>query len=165
MRIYKSLKHHGKTYDIIVDDDVVFDGGYFEVFGRMNHVRYWNPRTNKRTLLHRLIMGAPKNMVVDHINGDPLDNRRNNLRLATRLQSVMNRGKLKCGKAPFKGITKRGKRWEASIKIHGKSHYLGVFDCPGCGHNAYVQAARELFGEFANPGWEFTKANNQGGNQ
>lgn len=154
--IVKSIKHYGVNYDILVDDDFTFSGGYFEVCGRKNYVRYWNPRTNKRIQLHRMVMNAPKGTYVDHINGNPLDNRRCNLRLVTPQQSVFNRGKNKNGNAPFKGITKRSKtKWEASIKRNGKSYYLGVFNCPGCAHHAYVIKAIDLFGEYANPGWEY----------
>lgn len=157
MKELSTVKYKGKVYRVLVDDNFTYDGGYFER-GKCGHVRYWNPRTSKRTLLHRIIMDAPEDMVVDHVNGNPLDNRKCNLRLATRQQSVMNRGKNKNNTAGFKGVTPRkirsGVIFEVSIKLNGKSKYLGRFNCPIKAHAAYCKAAEELFGEFANGGWE-----------
>lgn len=72
--------------------------------------------------LHRKIMNAEKGQVIDHINGNKLDNRKINLRFVTKSQNGQNR---KC-----KGITydKERKKWCANIVVNGKRHYLGRYD-------------------------------------
>lgn len=86
-----------------------------------------------RTLvyMHRLIMGAPDDLTVDHINHDGLDNRRVNLRLATHSQNEQNRrGPTKLNKFGFRGVSwsKPRHRFRASVRAHGKQVHLGYFD-------------------------------------
>jgi len=105
-----------------------------------------------RTILER-ILGRPllKNELVDHRNGDSLDNRRSNLRLATHAQNSQNKKRERRNTSGYKGVTwnKKSKRWQSSIKSGGKSIYLGLFVDPLEAHNAYREKAIELFGEFA----------------
>ena len=110
----------------------------------------------KKRYLHRLILRAPKSQWVDHMNGDPLDNRKANLRLATPQQNMFNRRKAQTyGRKPtastFKGVTwdrSRG-RYKARIKKNGVNHHLGYFHDPREAALAYDSAAPEMFGEFA----------------
>jgi hypothetical protein len=105
----------------------------------------------KKIRMHREIMGVvdPK-IQVDHKNGDTLDNRRENLRIATSAQNNANHRMHKSNKSGFKGVCwdKRRQRWRATI-FKGKQYYLGYFDTPESAHDAYVAKALELFGEFA----------------
>jgi HNH endonuclease len=94
--------------------------------------------------MHRLLMGNPPGMDVDHINGDTLDNRRSNLRLCTHTQNLQNR--VIRGR---KGIWKYSTRWRARITVNKKAIHLGVFDSPDEAIAAYDQAAIRYFGEFA----------------
>lgn len=87
---------------------------------------------------------------IDHINGDRLDNRLANLRLATRSENMRNsRGKRSA--SGLKGAHWRAKRkaWVSQIYKDGKCVYLGRFPTAEEAHAAYVKAATELFGEFA----------------
>lgn len=88
---------------------------------------------------------------VDHINGDPLDNRRVNLRLATSAQNTANRSRHKNNKTGLKGVCffRRDKKYVAHICVDGKRIHLGVFLTPEEAHAAYCEAAKELHGEFA----------------
>lgn len=107
------------------------------------------------TPLHRLIMDAPSGMVVDHINGDTLDNRRQNLRLATHQQNCFNQPLKSCNTSGYKGVSrnnKRGKPWRARIRINGKETLLGTFDTPEEAHAVYCIAAAIHHGKFANFG-------------
>lgn len=101
----------------------------------------------KRTtiLLHSFIMTPAKGTEIDHINGDVLDNRRENLRLASRSQNCGNRrsfGKLK-------GIYWNKNAWQAQIKKDGEYVYLGRFKDPMEAARKYDEKATELFGDFA----------------
>lgn len=97
--------------------------------------------------LHRHILKPPTNKQVDHINGNRLDNRRANLRLATNQQNQMARHVV-VGKSGYKGVHKHGKKWRAQIKYNGKLVRLGSYETPERAAKAYDQAAKALFGEW-----------------
>ena len=112
-------------------------------------------RKHKYTQLARLIKGLePGNpLEVDHINGNPLDNRRINLRVCPHAKNMLNRRMHKNNTSGFKGVTQVGpNRWAANIALEGHFYYLGVFDSPEKAHQAYCEAAAWLHGEFANFG-------------
>jgi hypothetical protein len=106
--------------------------------------------------MHREIleMTDEDRRLVDHKNGNPLDNRRSNLRFATYIQNSMNSGLRKNNISGFKGASfdKRKKMWKASIMHNRKNKFLGYFDTPEEAHAAYCAAAVRLVGEFANFG-------------
>ena len=110
--------------------------------------------------LHRVILERilgrelVKGELADHINGNPLDNRRANLRVATPLQNSHNRGVRRDSVSGYKGVRwiERKKRWVAFISINGKMTYLGMFTTPELAHAAYCEAAKKYHGEFANFG-------------
>lgn len=110
-------------------------------------------RGAKHRYLHCAVMGGPPSgMEIDHINGDSLDNRRENLRFCTRAQNQCNlRKRSSATSSKHKGVSKdrrRGK-WEAQIRLGGKKKHLGYFEQEIDAARAYNAAARELFGEFA----------------
>ena len=100
--------------------------------------------------MHREILNAPDGLHVDHVNGDPLDNRKRNLRLATSAQNAWNRDKYKNNTTGYKGVTRdkgRGKL-RAQITVHGKHIHLGWFDDPHEAALAYDRAVRQYHGPF-----------------
>ena len=109
-------------------------------------------------LMHREILGeiAPK-MVADHINSDGLDNRRVNLRVASRSQNVSNRKIGKKSTGYMKGVTffplNPFRPWSAQIGHNHKNHNLGYFATEKEAHAAYCAAAVSIFGAFANNGY------------
>ena len=101
--------------------------------------------------IHRFIMNAPDDLMVDHINpSDTLDNRRSNLRLATRQQNAWN-SRSQSGGSKYKGVhwCKRENKWVARIMINGKKKLVGYFYSETEAAHAYDAAALEHFGEFA----------------
>ena len=108
----------------------------------------------QKIYMHRVILGAAAGLEVDHINGDTLDNRRENLRQCTTSENQMNRGKARHNKSGYKGVCwhKQNKMWRALIKINQKSKLLGYFNSAEDAHQAYCKAAQEIHGKFANVG-------------
>lgn len=86
---------------------------------------------------------------IDHINGNALDNRRENLRIATRSQNAMNTRMYANNKTGFRGVRRTKNKYEASITSDGKRYPLGFFDTAEEAHEAYKAKAKELHGEFA----------------
>lgn len=104
----------------------------------------------KSISLHRFILPNIKGQI-DHINRNPLDNRRSNLREATARQNMANIALTKLNKSGVKGVfwNKKHNKWNAVIKDHGKVKYLGSFFCLRKAAQAYDKAAQEMYGEFA----------------
>jgi hypothetical protein len=101
--------------------------------------------------LHREIMGSPSGFVIDHINGDTLDNRWSNLRLATKKGNAANRGLDRSNTSGYKGVkwSKAAGKWVAAIVSDDRTIHLGVFVDPVDAARAYNTAALLHFGEFA----------------
>lgn len=100
--------------------------------------------------MHRIITGAKPGEIVDHINGNGLDNRRCNLRICTHAENQRNQAKTR-GSSRFKGVSwhKAAGKWSASIRCDGKSRHIGLFAIEEHAAAAYDRKAIELFGEFA----------------
>lgn len=101
---------------------------------------------NKTIRMHRLIMDFPENLVIDHINGDKHDNRKENLRITTNQGNTQNKiNKIKNVTSKYFGVHKTPyEKWCASIKVNQKSIYLGIFDIEEDAARAYNKKAEEL---------------------
>jgi hypothetical protein len=99
--------------------------------------------------LHHVIFGRQEGMQIDHINGNRLDNRRENLRYATRSQNMQN--KVSRNWLGLKGVRSRsgGRYYEALFMVGRKQISLGKFKTAQEAHAAYMKRAQETFGEFA----------------
>jgi hypothetical protein len=116
--------------------------GFHSSFG------YLRMKLDGRTYLaHRLALfyvnGEWPN-VVDHINGMPADNRLANLRDGDQAQNMQNRRPNKTNVSGLVGVSKQGKGWTSSIRIKGKSTYLGYFKTPEAAHAVYLEAKRQM---------------------
>lgn len=103
-------------------------------------------------LMHREIMDAPTGMEVDHINGNGLDNRKCNLRLATSSQNKRNQRKQRRKtSSKYKGVYwhKRDKVWMVRIQAEGKEKYIGSYKTEQEAALAYNEAALKYHGEYA----------------
>ena len=112
---------------------------------------HWTTQHGKRKALymHRVIMSAPPHLQVDHINRDKLDNRRENLRFATRSQNQANKATPINNSSGFKGVNEHYGRWEARLRYRGKRLHLGRFDDAHHAAQVYDTAALILYQEFA----------------
>lgn len=87
--------------------------------------------------------------LIDHQNGDKADNRWANLREADKRLNSYNARTPVTNSSGFKGVSRNGKRWSASIKQRGKKVHLGTFDTPGLAHEEYCKALQAAGGDFA----------------
>lgn len=144
------MKHINLTQDkyTIVDDE---DYEYLNQWKWCINSNGYAIRSEKgkHILMHKVIINDKSN--VDHINGDRLDNRRNNLRLATHKENMRNKNKINNTSSKYKGVTynKRAKKWKSQITIDKNCIYLGLFENEVDAAKAYNIKAIELFGDFA----------------
>lgn len=150
-------------FAIIDDQDFDWLSQYLWTYkpqnGKRNGYAYrtvYHGRNLKRTYIwmHRAIVGdVPEKMEVDHINGNGLDNRRSNLRIATPSQNCQNRC-YRHNSTGFKGVTFRRtgrhrNRFHAAIRVDGRSKHLGSFATGEQASAAYGRASKMFFGEFS----------------
>jgi len=143
----------------IVDQQVYYQLGHFKWSVCGDDKNIYAARILRKTqfgrimtsFLHREIMNDPEGFFVDHRNGNGLDNRRDNLRLATRSQNSANKRKRKNTSSRFIGVhlDKPSGRWYATIKKNEKRHWIGSFVNEIDAAHAYDAAAIKYHGEFA----------------
>lgn len=143
------------------DAELILSMGKWHAFKR-SHIYYaahTESRTRRTIFMHWLVTGHKR---PDHANRNGLDNRRVNLRVATEVQNLVNKGLSRRNTSGYKGVRwveERGK-WMAYIGIDRRRRYLGAFGNPVDAARAYNRAALEAWGEFAwlNPLPETTPA-------
>jgi HNH endonuclease len=108
--------------------------------------------------MHREILGVKPNQQVDHINGNGLDNRRSNLRIAGHAQNLWNRGRTRKNSSGFKGVhwVERLNKWCVQVQANGKARCLGWFVDLYDAASAYDLEALKLHGEFAHVNFRYT---------
>lgn len=114
-------------------------------------VRYasFTEEESRKKYLHREVLKARKNDIIDHISRDKLDNRKSNLRLVTTSQNGMNRGVNYNSETGFKGSTIERGRYVSKITNEGAIEYIGTFLTAEDAAKAYNVKAEEYFGEYA----------------
>lgn len=109
---------------------------------------------DKRTVtkLHRFIMGCQvgDKKQIDHINGNTLDNRKENLRFCTNSENMANKKLIsKNNKSGYKGVSVAGKKWKATVYVNSKAYNLGYFVDPKEAAKEYDNMVRFTHGRFA----------------
>lgn len=144
----------GVQYEILYDEEDtellaqytwhVSDTGY-----AMAHDRRPD-RSKYHIRMHRRIMEASEGMEIDHINGNSLDNRKENLRVCTHAENGRNQKKPSNNTSGYKGVSlyKPTNRFRADIQLNGKQNHLGYFKTALEAAEAYNEAAKRLFGDF-----------------
>lgn len=113
--------------------------------------QYAQRRENTKAIrMHRVIIEIPAGMVIDHIDGNKLNNQRSNLRICTNAENTMNR-QSGFGASQYKGVAlhKPTGKFRAYIRGHGRQIHLGLFEREEDAARAYDEAAKKHFGEFA----------------
>lgn len=167
-KIPLEIKNLCTVYAVVDDEDyekvkdynwqITYRSSNFYVFAHHRHGKKGSCGRRKRVTyyLHRLIMGLEKDskLVVDHINGDGLDNRKQNLRVCTIAENARNSRRKQKGTSKYRGVyydkwTKADKPFKASISINNKTTHIGRFKTAKAAALAYNKAALKHHGEFA----------------
>jgi hypothetical protein len=100
--------------------------------------------------LHRYVTNCIDDMIVDHINGNRLDNRKENLRLCTMKENRFNNKNYSTNKSGYPGVSwhKKAGKWRARIQVQEKQIHLGLFDSLEEAIAARQQAEIDYFGEY-----------------
>lgn len=141
-------------FAVVDDADALLVGMYKWSVQKSHQTAYAKRKTRRPDgghtpqSMHAFLTGFEQ---TDHINGDGLDNRRENLRPANKVENARNQAKIPGCTSRFKGVDRRPYgRWRARIRPESGVHvHLGNFVDEAAAARAYDRAARELFGEFA----------------
>jgi hypothetical protein len=125
--------------------------------GKKKEKPYVMTRINRKCILiHRMLLNPPPGMLIDHKDGNPLNNTRANLRICTYEQNCYNQQLRAMNTSGYKGVYLKKshihclKRWYAYITFQKRHRGLGYYATPEEAAIAYNKKATELFGEFAN---------------
>jgi len=121
--------------------------GYFYA-SRANSIKANGVKKN--ILMHRVILNAQEDMLVDHENGNTLDNRKSNLRQASHCENMRNRKIQSNNTSGFRGVSfhKLSKKWHAKISVNGYPKSLGYYETPKEASMVYEKEAERIYGKY-----------------
>jgi hypothetical protein len=144
-----------RGYALIDNEDYDLVSPYSWHLNNRGYAVYTEHKRSPRALLmHRLIMKPQKDEVVDHINHNPLDNRKANLRVCSRKENARNRKREKTKTSRYKGTYRRALKsgrtvWSVYVGVNGKNVCGGTFASEIEAARGYDKLAEHLHGEFA----------------
>jgi len=148
----KKINLSGKhKLQAIVDNDDYEYLSFFDWYAIETNGKFYAVRSEKRSIIfmHRVIMKTPEKLVVDHKDGNGLNNQKSNIRNCTIQQNCMNRSLRSDSKTGYKGVSKTKRGWKARV-FHGKKTiYNKTFNNIEDAIKAYKEAAKKAFGDFA----------------
>lgn len=147
---YASVQVGGHTVLMDVDDLFLFLSRKWRVNRSSDGRVYLRATTGSREYFHRAV--CPYGQVTDHRNGNTLDDRRSNLRPASRAENARNCRAHRDSLSGVRGVKRSGSRWRADIFLGGRNRYLGSYGTKAEAAEAYARASREAHGEFS-PAW------------
>lgn len=145
-------------FTIVDDEDYIELNKYNWCVSKGRNTLYAVRRcSNKVIRIHRILLDCPENNMVDHINGNGLDNRKENLRICNKSQNNGNSKLRVDNTSGFKGVFyhKSTKKWTSQIKINGKRKYLGLFTDKLEAKEAYEKEAKKHLSEFYSEGIKY----------
>ena len=104
----------------------------------------------KKVIMSRFIMNYSGDLYIDHINNNKNDNRKENLRIVTAKQNLINKSSRKNSNSQYLGVYKSEKKWKSSINVDGKNIHLGTFDNEIEDAKARDIATKEHYKEYGN---------------
>lgn len=141
-------------YKMIIDEEC-----YEKIAGYSLHVnskgyaevRFTENKKLKSILIHRVVVSAGKNEIVDHVNGNTLDNRKENLRIVTRNQNMQNCKTYKSSSTGFKGVSwhSSAKKYIARIQVNKSRMIIGYYDDINDAILARKEASKKYHGEYS----------------
>lgn len=151
----KEIKISGGKSAIVDDEDYEYISSY-----KWRYLAGYAARAifvgdkQKAILMHRVINKTPEGFDTDHINGNRLDNRRSNLRTASRSQNLINKGKQSNNTSGYKGVSwhKVVGAWGVNIGLNGKCVHAGYFDSIEDAVRARKKLERFFYGDFSHRG-------------
>jgi hypothetical protein len=138
-----------KKHEILVDKDKYYD--LIKYTWRVAKVGYAQTEIKgKHIYMHRYLMNPINDEIVDHINGNKLDNRTNNLRISNRQLNAHNKKKQEGTSSKYVGVSLYNNKYIARIKKDHKHYNIGRYETEEEAVKAYNKKALELYGKFAN---------------
>lgn len=148
-KVMKKIKLSQNKFTIVDNEDYE-NLSMFKWYAIKRRDCFYAARKHCTILMHRVILNLGKRKMVDHKNGNGLDNRKTNLRICNYSQNSSNQKKQKNTSLKFKGIRKeRGSRFSAQIMIKGRFIHIGSFTNQIDAARAYDKAAEKYFGSYA----------------
>jgi len=138
----------------LVDDSDFEWLNKYSWYNNVGYARSFSNINNKiiRKYMHHFLINKIKGYEIDHIDGNRLNNQKENLRLVTRSQNNMNNSKRNNTSSKFKGVyfDKERNKWSVEIHLNNKKIFLGRFKSEIDAAKVYNEKAKELFKEYAN---------------